>query len=63
MLTGLFWFVLGGWIGSLVTLVMVALLRKGREVPKPDMRDEEQSALPQSTEKQSPRQIVRSNRG
>ncbi len=35
MLHHLLWFLAGGWIGSLVTLVMVALLRKNSEAPTP----------------------------
>ncbi len=35
MVHHLFWFLAGGWIGSFITLVMVALMRKNREVPKP----------------------------
>jgi hypothetical protein len=39
MIHHLLWFVLGGWIGSIVTLIMVALLRKSREAPKPRIED------------------------
>jgi len=35
MLRDLLWFIIGGWVGSIVTLIMVAILRKSREVPKP----------------------------
>ena len=35
MLQDLLWFVAGGWIGSVITLVMVALMRRNSEVPKP----------------------------
>jgi hypothetical protein len=34
MLHHLWWFLAGGWIGSFVTLVMVALLRRNSEVPR-----------------------------
>ena len=45
MLRDLLWFVLGGWIGSVLTLVMVALLRKSREVPKPKADQAKQAGL------------------
>ncbi len=35
MLHHLLWFLAGGWIGSVVTLVMVALMRRNNEAPKP----------------------------
>jgi hypothetical protein len=42
MLHHLLWFLAGGWIGSIITLVMVALLRKNREAPKPYDEEAEQ---------------------
>ena len=45
MLHHLMWFVIGGWIGSMVTLVMVALLRKSREAPKPNVEEATQASL------------------
>ncbi len=38
------WFIIGGWIGSIVTLIMVALLRKSREAPKPTAAEETEPA-------------------
>lgn len=35
MLHDLLWFLAGGWIGSILTLVMVALMRRNSELPKP----------------------------
>ncbi len=46
MLKDLLWFIAGGWIGSIVTLVMVALLRRSHEAPKPDA---EEIDLPKAT--------------
>ncbi len=54
MLRDLLWFIVGGWIGSIVTLVMVALLRRSHEAPRPDA---EEIDLPKATIKPpSPRE-------
>jgi hypothetical protein len=35
MLHHLWWFLAGGWIGSFVTLVILAILKMNEKVPKP----------------------------
>jgi len=63
MVHNMFWFVFGGWIGSFVTLIMVALLSKAREAPKPAARDAAQGRQPETGERGTSKPLIRANQG